>query len=84
MLTGTLPADPAFFCLLDFGILRKILHESRKICVKHALHMAGQGYSVEPRPNSLVLSSTGSVITISLSINGCSHSEKTVDKREKD
>ena len=34
------------------------------------------GYSFEPRPNSRVLSTAGSVMTIVLSINGCSHSKK--------
>ena len=38
--------------------------------------------SFEYRRNRLALGLTGSVITIGLSINGCSHSKKTVDKRE--
>ena len=73
----------SFACLI-LAYSRKTLHESRKICVKHVLHIAGQGYSFEPRPNSLMLGSTGPVITIGLSINGCSHLKKTVDKREQD
>ena len=34
--------------------------------------------SFEPRPNSRVLATAGSVMTIGLSINGCSHSKKPV------
>ena len=34
------------------------------------------GYSFEPRPNSRVLATAGSVMPIGLSINGCSHSKK--------
>ena len=34
------------------------------------------GYSLEPRPNSRVLATAGSVMPIDLSINGCSHSKK--------
>ena len=33
-------------------------------------------YSSKPRPNSRALGTAGSVVTISLSINGCSHSKK--------
>ena len=36
------------------------------------------GYSFEPRPNNRVIGTAGSVMTISLSIKGCSHSKKTV------
>ena len=36
------------------------------------------GYRFEPRPNSHTLGSVGSVMTICLSIKGCSHSKKTV------
>ena len=36
------------------------------------------GYRFAPRPNSPTLGSAGSVMTICLSINGCSHSKKTV------
>ena len=35
-------------------------------------------YSLEPRPNNLVIGTAGSVMTIGLSINGCSHSKKPV------
>ena len=34
------------------------------------------GYSFEPRPKSRVLATAGSVMTIGLSLNGCSHSKK--------
>ena len=43
------------------------------------------GYSFEPRPNSRVLATAGSVMPIGLSVNGCSHSkkkQKTVDERD--
>ena len=36
------------------------------------------GYSSKPRPNSWLLATAGSVMTIGLSINGCSHSKKPV------
>ena len=36
------------------------------------------GYSFEPRPNNCALGIAGSVMTIGLSINGCSHSKKPV------
>ena len=44
------------------------------------------GYSFEPRPytNSHALGTTGSVMTIGLSINGCSHSKNQFDERELD
>ena len=46
--------------------------------------LLGYACSFEHRPNSRALGSTGSVIAIGLSINGCSHSKKTVVKREQD
>ena len=36
------------------------------------------GYSFKPRPNSWLLATAGSVMTIGLSINGCWHSKKPV------
>ena len=36
------------------------------------------GDSFEPRPNNHALGTTDSVMTIGLSINGCSHSKKLV------
>ena len=38
------------------------------------------GYSFEPRPNSLALGKEGSVVTIGLSINQCSHAEISLTK----
>ena len=48
--------------------------------VRSLLSMLGSlpGYSFEPRPNNHVLASAGSVMTISLSINRCTHLKKTV------
>ena len=45
--------------------------------VRSLLRMCGLllGYSFEPRPYSRVPGTTGSVIIIGLSINGCSHSK---------
>ena len=44
------------------------------------------GYSFEPRPytNSHALGTAGSVMTIGLSINGCSHSKNQFDEKELD
>ena len=42
------------------------------------------GYSFEPRPDSRVLATAGSVMIISLSKKGCSHSKNQFDKREQD
>ena len=39
------------------------------------------GYSFEPRPNSRVLATAGSVMPIGLSVNGCSHSKKKNKKQ---
>ena len=41
-------------------------------------------YSFEPRPNSRVLGTVGSVMTIGLSLNRCSQSNKTFDERKQD
>ena len=65
----TLPAEP-FFRLLDFCVPLKA-SLLRMCCML-------LGYRLEPRPNSPTLGSAGSVMTICLSINGCSHSKKTV------
>ena len=40
------------------------------------------GYSFEPRPNGRALATTGSVMTIGSSINGCSHAKKNNLTRE--
>ena len=41
-------------------------------------------YSFDPKRNSLVLGSAGSVMTIGLSKKGSSHSENQFDGREQD
>ena len=52
--------------------------------VRSLLSMRGilLGYSFEPRPNSCAIATACSVMTIGLSINGCSHSKNMFDKRE--
>ena len=41
--------------------------------------------SLEPRPNRPVLATAGSVMTVGLAINGCSHLKKIhFDEREQD
>ena len=42
------------------------------------------GYSFESRPNSHVLGTGGSFMTIGLSINGCSLSKNQFDERKRD
>ena len=46
-----------------------------KIFAEHALHVAR---SLEPRPNSRGLGTAGSVMTVRLSINECSHSKNQI------
>ena len=67
----TLQAEP-FFHLLHLR-------------VRSLLSMRGMllGYSFEHRPNSRVLATAGSVITIGLLINGCSHLKKEWVWRER-
>ena len=43
-----------------------------------------RGYSFEPRPNSHVLATAGSLMTIGLSIKVFSHSKNQFDEREQD
>ena len=63
-------AEP-FLGLLNFGITEtKTLQESCQIFVEHALIVARMQF--EPRPNSHLLGTLGSVMTIGLLINGCS------------
>ena len=71
----TLPAEP-FFHLFDFSALEKDCINR----VRSLLNMRGMllRCSFEPRPNSRVLATAGSVMTIGLSINGCSHLKKPV------
>ena len=54
--------------------------------VRSLLSMRGMllGYSFKTRPNSRALGIAGSVMTIGLSINGCSHSKNQFDGREQD
>jgi len=42
------------------------------------------GCSLEPRPNSHALGTVGSVMTIGLTINRCSHSKNQFNQREQD
>ena len=61
---------------------RMTLHESSKITVEHALHVARIQF--EARPNSRALRPAGSVMTIGLSINGFSHAKNQFDERKQD
>ena len=62
----TLPEE-SFLCLLDFDIWysRKTLHELSNVFVEHLLHV-GIIKSFDPRPNSHVPDTVGSVLTIGL------------------
>ena len=61
---------------------RKTLHELSKIFVEHVLHV-GIVKSFDPRPNSHVPDTAGSVLTIGLSTNRCFHLKKTVWQERK-
>ena len=61
------PCQQSLFSLAPFWRTRERLLESRKIFVEHALHVA----LIRFQTNGTV----GSVMTIGLSINGCSHSQ---------
>ena len=68
---GTLPAQ-SFFGLLDCC-------PRERLCLNRIWSLLSMpcmllGYISEPRPNSRALGSTGSVMTIGLSINECLHS----------
>ena len=41
-----LPAEP-FFCLLDFTVLRKTLHESSKIFIEHSQHVVWKQFQTQ-------------------------------------
>ena len=69
-------------CKKKLGYSRKTLHESTKVFVEQARHIARNSF--KPRPNSWLLATAGSVMTIGLSINGCSHSKNRFDEREQD
>ena len=67
-------ARSVFLSLARFWRTRERLCSSR---VRYLLNIRGRllGYGFEPRP---VLATVGSAMSIGLSINGCSHSKKTV------
>lgn len=58
--------------------LSKTLHKSSQIFAELNMHCKLLGHSCEPRSRSCVLGAAGSIIimTISLSINRCSHSKE--------
>lgn len=57
LLAGLLPAEP-FLHLLDFGLLKRALHDSSKVFVQFLEHS-----------NSRALATAGSVMTIGVKIN---------------
>ena len=71
------PASRAFLSLTWFWCTHERLYIS---WVRSLLGMQCVllGYSFKPRPNSHVLGTVGSVMPISLTINGCLHLKKTV------
>ena len=72
---SSLSAEP-FFLLLDFVVLEKdSMNRVRFLLSMRSMFLR---YSFEPRPNSRALATSGSVMAIGLSINGCSHSKKPV------
>ena len=58
----TLPVQP-FFRLLDFSVLEKDSARMRSLLSMHAMLL---GYNFQRRPNSRVLATAGSVLTIGL------------------
>ena len=42
------------------------------------------GYSLEPRPERRVRGTAGSVMTVRLSVNGCSHTKSQFDEFKQD
>ena len=74
--TKTYPAtmQSLSFVSLNLAYLRKTLLQSCMLL----------GYNFELRPNSRALRSEGSVMIISLSINGCSHSKNQFEERKQD
>ena len=75
------PASRAFLSLAWFWWTHKRLYIS---WVRSLLGMQCVllGYSFKPRPNSRVLGTAGSVMPISLTINGCLHLKKNHLARE--
>ena len=82
--------SPIFFPLVRFHSASRtflsfswFLRTLKSLCVNRLRSLLRMccillGYRFAPRPNSPTLGSAGSVMTICLSINGCSHSKKTV------
>ena len=72
-----------FFCLLNFWRTREILCLNP---VRSLLSMRGKllGYSLEPRPERRVRGTAGSVMTVRLSVNGCSHTKSQFDEFKQD
>ena len=68
-------ASRVFLPLARFWRIRERLCMNR---LRSLLSMRGMllGYTFEPGPNSLVLATAGSVVTIGLSIGTCSHSKR--------
>ena len=77
------PASGAFFLLAWFWRTRESLRTNR---VGSLLSMRGMllGYNFEPRPNTRTPATTGSVMTIGLSIKRCSHLKNPFDQRKQD
>ena len=71
----TLIAEP-FFRFLKFGLLEQDCMNRVRSSLSMRCMLLGDNF--EPRPNNHALGTTGSVMTIGLSINGCSHSKKLV------
>ena len=55
---------------------RKTLLKSNRMFADHALSVLG--YNFIPRPNNHALGTVGSAMTVNLSVNGCSHTDKPV------
>ena len=82
--------SPIFFPLVRFHSASRtflsfawFLRTLKSLCVNRLRSLLRMrcillGYRFEPRPNSHTLGSVGSVMTICLSIKGCSHSKRTV------
>ena len=79
--TNTLLSEP-FFHLLDCGVLKKDFKNRLRSSLRMRCMLLG--YRFKPRPHGPVLGTAGSVRSIRLSINGCSHSENQFDERKQD
>ena len=77
---GRCPWQPVSRAFLSparvWRIQERSLHKSSTIFVEHALHVARINF--EPKANSRALSTVGSVMSIGLSVNRCSHTKKPV------